>query len=163
MTEIEPEGINKLLMKQDRNRLSKIAPTSKKLERGDFVLANGQYLGEVIDITTSAFGYESYLVKYLEEKPLKGIDEDWVPSFEVNVFMKRAEMARDVRESLQKETDKLRAPSSDFSEEEIYEATRDAVMEMWRVGIRKYVEWTTIPKYKVDFGTESDPLKENTL
>lgn len=160
LTEVEPEGINKLLMRQDRNRLSNTAPTIKKLETGDFVLSNGPYLGEVIDITTSDFGYESYLVKYLEETPLESIDEDWVPSFEVHLFMKRAEMARDVREALQKETDELRAPSPEFSEQEIYESTRDAVMQMWRLGIRKYVGQKIIPKHKGDFGMGFDPLKE---
>jgi hypothetical protein len=138
-----------------------MTPTSKKLERGDFVLANGPYLGEVIDITTSDFGYESYLVKYLQETPLEGIDEDWIPSFEIHLFMKRSEMARDVREALQKETEELRAPSPEFSEKEIYESTRDAVMEMWRVGIGKYIEGTMIPKYKVDFGMGFDPAQED--
>ena len=162
LTEVEPEGINKLLMRQDRNRLSNKAPTIKKLEKGDFVLANGPYLGEVIDITTSVFGYESYLVKYLEETPLEGIDEDWVPSFEVHVFMKRAEMARDVRDVLQKEASEPIFPSPEFSEQEIWESARDAVMEMWRVGIRKYVERTMIPKHKGDFGMGDNLLQEDS-
>lgn len=161
LTELEPEGINKLLMKQDRNRPSKMAPTSKKLEKGDFVLANGPYLGEVIDITTSAFGYESYLVKYLEETPLEGIDEDWVPSFEVHVFMKRAEMDRNLRNVWRNSPPEPGVPLSEFSEQEIWESARDAVMEMWRVGIRKYVERTMIPKYKGDFGIGFDPLQED--
>jgi hypothetical protein len=161
LTDLEPEGINKLFMRQDRNRLSNTAPISKKLEKGDFVLANGPYLGEVIDITTSDFGYESYLVQYLVEAPLEGIDEDWVPSFEVQLFMKRAEMVRDVRDALQKDARELGIPSPEFSEQEIYESARDAVIEMWRKGIRKYVKRTMIPKYKVGFGMGFDPLQEN--
>ncbi|MCJ7507500.1 MAG: hypothetical protein MUO85_02065, partial [candidate division Zixibacteria bacterium] len=66
----------------------------------------------------------------------------------------------DVREALQKETDELRAPSPEFSEQEIYESTRDAVMQMWRLGIRKYVGQKMIPKHKGDFGMGFDPLKE---
>jgi hypothetical protein len=138
-----------------------MAPTSKKLEKGDFVLANGPYLGEVIDITTSAFGYESYLVKYLEETPLEGIDEDWVPSFEVHLFMKRAEMLKDVRDALKKNARESGVLSPEFSEQEIYESTRDAVKEMWRRGLRKYVERTMIPKSKGDFGMGHDPLQED--
>lgn len=161
LTELEPEGINKVLMRQDRNRLSNMAPTLKKFEKGDFVLANGPYLGEVIDITTSDFGYESDLVKYLDETPLEGIDEDWLPSLEVQLFMKRAEMLQDVRDVLKKDARESGGPSPEFSEKEIFESTRDAVAEMWRVGIRKYVERTMIPKYKVDFGMGHDPLQED--
>ncbi len=161
LTGVEPEDINKLLMRQDRNRLSNMAPISKKLKKGDFVLANGPYLGEVIDVTTSAFGYESYLLKYLEETPLEGIDEDWVPSFEVQLFMKRSEMVRNVREALHKEPDKSKTPSQEFSEQEVYESTRDAVMKMWRIGIHKYVERTMIPKRKGDFGIRFGSLQED--
>jgi len=157
LTRLKPEGINKLLMRQDRNRPPNKAPTLKKFEKGDFVLANGPYLGEVIDITTSAFGYENYLVKYLEQTSLEGIDEDWLPSFEVQLFMKRAEMVRNVRNNtLQMEQDESGTPSPEFSEQEIYESTRDAVMEMWRRGLRKYFERTMIPKYKGGFGMGFD-------
>lgn len=161
LTELEPEGINKLLMRQDRNRPSNTAPVSKKLEKGDFVLANGLYLGKVIDITTSDFGYETYLVKYLVEAPLEGIDEDWVSSFEVQLFMKRTEMVRDVCDALQKDVRKLGIPSPEFSEQEIYESARDAVIEMWRRGIRKYIERTMIPKHKKDFRIRFDTLQRD--
>jgi len=157
LTEVEPEGINKLLMRQDRNRLSNMAPTSKKLEKGDFVIANGPFLGEVVDIAISKYGYESYLIKYLEETPLEGIDETWFPSFEVHLFMKRTKMVRDVTDVLQKDACEFGVPSPEFSEQEIYKSTRDAVIEMWRVGIRKYVERTMIPKRKGDFGMGFDP------
>jgi hypothetical protein len=161
LIELEPEGINKLLMRQERNRPSKMAPTSKKLEKGDFVLANGPYLGEVIDITTNAFGYESYLVRYLKETPLDGIDEDWVPSFEVHVFMKRAEMDRNLGNFWRNNPPEPGVPLSEFSQQEIWESARDAVMKMWRVRIRKYVERTMIPKYKVGFGMGFDPVQED--
>lgn len=161
LTEVEPEGINKLLMRQDRNRLSNMAPTSKKLEKGDFVLANGPYFGEVIDITTSYFGYESYLVKYLEETPLEGIDENWFPSFEVQLFMKRAEMDRNLRNVLEENAPAPGIPLSEFSEQEIWDSAREAVIEMWRVGIRKYFERTIIPRRKGDFGMGFDPLHED--
>jgi hypothetical protein len=151
LAELEPEGINKILTRQDRNRPSNAAPTIKKLGKGDFVLANGPYLGEVIDITTSVFGYESYLVKYLDETPLEGIDEDWIPSFEVQVFMKRAEMDRNLRNVWRNNPPEPGVALSEFSEQEIYESARDAVIEMWRKGIRKYVERTMIPKHKRNF------------
>ena len=157
---MEPEGINKILTRQDRNRPSNTAPTIKKLETGDFVLANGPYLGEVIDITTSVFGYESYLVKYLDETPLEGIDEDWIPSFEVQVFMKRAEMDRNLRNVWRNNPPEPGVPLSEFSEQEIWKSARDAVMEMWRTGIRKYVERTMIPKRKGGFGIGFDPVQE---
>ena len=108
-------------------------------------------------------GYESYPVKYLEETPLEDIDEDWVPSLEVHVFMKRAEMDRNLRNVWQKNPPEPGVPLSESSEQEIWESARDAVMEMWRVGIRKYVQRTMITKYKVDFGMGFDPLKGDAI
>jgi hypothetical protein len=156
---LEPEGVNKVLMRQDRNRPSNTAPTQKRLQKGDFVLANGPYLGEVVEITTNTFGYESYQVKYLDETPLEGIHEDWFPSFEVQPFMKRADMIRDARDALQNRSRESGVPTPEFSEPEIYESTRDAVIEMWRKGIRKYVERTMVPNRKGDTGMGFDPLR----
>jgi hypothetical protein len=66
-----------------------------------------------------------------------------------------------VRDVLKKDARESGVPSPEFSEQEIYESTRDAVMEMWRVGIRKYVERTMIPKRKGDFGIGFDSLQED--
>jgi hypothetical protein len=161
LAKVEPEGINKLLMKQNRDLLRNTIPTLKKLEKGDFVLANGPYLGEVTDVSLSAFGYESYLVKYLEETPLEGIDKDWFPSFNVQLFMKRSNMVKDVSDVLQKEASEFGVLSQEFSEQEIYKSTRLAVVEIWRRGISEYIERTMIPKQKGYAGMGYNPLHKD--
>jgi hypothetical protein len=58
-------------------------------EVGDFVLAYGD-LGEVRDVVESEFGYRSYRVLYLAERPLPEIDEDWFPAQHVQVLFPHA-------------------------------------------------------------------------
>ena len=50
--------------------------TTGRASVGEFVLAGGD-LAEVVEVRESAFGYEVYRVKYLAERPLPGIDDDW--------------------------------------------------------------------------------------
>jgi hypothetical protein len=160
LTELEPEGINKLLIKQDRNRPSNTAPTLKKLQKGDFVLANGPYLGEVIDVETSDFGYEIYLVKYLQETPVEGVEEDWFPSFEIHFFMKRCEMVREVLSELQKDVQECGVPVLQVSEEEVREATHHAVVKLWQAGFDRYIRRTMLPKRRGDPGMGYNLIKE---
>lgn len=157
---LEAEGINKHLMKRDRNQPSKANPTLKGLLKGDFVLANGPYLGEVIDVETSDFGYETYLVKYLQEAPLEGIEEDWFPSFEIQLFMKRREIVRDVLAKLQEVAHKSGQPVLEVSEEELLEGTNDSVAELWRAGFGEYIRRTIVPRRKGDPGMGYNPIEE---
>lgn len=152
LADLEPEGINKQLVGFNRNRPSKTDPTLKQLEKGDFVFANGPYLGEVVDIKISDFGYETYRVKYLQETPLEDIKEDWLPSFEIQLFIKRCEMVRNATAELKKVARECGTPELQVSEEEVQEATKHAVIELWRAGFGKYVGQTMLPQRKGDIG-----------
>lgn len=158
LTGLEPEGVNRQLMRFNRSRPSKTNPTVKELEKGDFVLANGTYLGEVIDAETGDFGYETYLVKYLQETPLEGIEEDWLPSFEIQLFMKRCEIVQEVLSELQKDTHERGAPVLQVSEEEVREAMHHAVVELWQAGFGRYIRRIIIPQRKGDPGMGYNPM-----
>ncbi|MCX5885848.1 MAG: hypothetical protein NT096_08070 [Proteobacteria bacterium] len=162
LTGLEPEGINRQLMRLNRNVPTKTNPTVPGLEKGDFVLANGPYLGEVLDVEINKFGYKTYLVKYLQETPFEGIEEDWFPSFEIQLFMKRCKMVRDVLAELKKEAHEHGDRVPQFSEKEVHEATRNAVVEIWCKGIREHIKRTIIPRRKGDQGMGYDPLKEDS-
>ncbi len=53
--------------------------TVQNIKKGDFVLAYGD-LAEVMEIKESSYGYRSYRVRYLAEKPIPDIQEDWFPA-----------------------------------------------------------------------------------
>jgi hypothetical protein len=50
--------------------------TDRSLNVGDFMLAYGN-LAEVVEVKTSPYGYRVYRGRYLADRPLPGIDEDW--------------------------------------------------------------------------------------
>ena len=145
---LKPEGINAKLMNLDRDIFSKNNPTLKKLEIGDFVLTDGPFLGEVVSVTTSTFGYESYQIKYLADTPLEDVDEAWFPSVEVQLFMRRKDLKEGVLAKLRKDTRETRTTTSPFSDEELEQATKNAVIEMWKAGLGKYFKRMMVPKCK---------------
>jgi hypothetical protein len=54
----------------------------KPAETGDIVWVQGDY-AEVLNVTTSEYGYPAYHVKYIERSPLADVPEDWFAGFEV--------------------------------------------------------------------------------
>lgn len=54
-------------------------------EIGDFVLVYGD-IAEIIEIKESQYGYRSYRVHYLAEKPKQNIPDDWFPAPYIQVF-----------------------------------------------------------------------------
>jgi len=84
-----PVGINEQL----RDSFEQNAVPTQVLARctagraavGEFVLAGGD-LAEVLEVRQSPFGYEVYRVAYLAERPLPGIDDDWMLAEHVERF-----------------------------------------------------------------------------
>jgi hypothetical protein len=75
-------------MKDDIDRSERLAKlTTQRAEVGDIVIAAGD-LAAVIAVKTSEFGYESYKVEYLDERPLAGIDTDCFVPQEVHLLFK---------------------------------------------------------------------------
>lgn len=157
LTGLNAEGINAQLMNLDRDASSESDPTFKKMEIGDFVLAGGPFLGEVVSVNTSVFGYESYQVKYLADTPLEDVKAAWFPSVEVELFIRRKEIKDESLAELTTEAHKASTTTLSISDEELELATRDAVIEMWRAGLNTYFKRSTIPKRKGDRGLGYEP------
>ena len=78
----------------------------KPAEIGDVVWVQGDY-AEVLNVSTSKYGYLAYLVRYIERSPLADVPEDWFAGFEVRLIAKKAsiEKAADAAgEEIQKTT-----------------------------------------------------------
>ncbi|OGW54803.1 MAG: hypothetical protein A2Y81_10615 [Nitrospirae bacterium RBG_13_43_8] len=126
----------------DQNQDSKTNPTRGIAKIGDFVLAGGLYLAEVLDIKINAFGYESYRVKYLDERPFSEIDEDWLPSFNVQIYQDRKSFIEDLDEKLKKTQEQEKLEPIEFSDEEKIEATMDTLIEVWKLAMKDYLRNT---------------------
>lgn len=115
--------------------------TVRDIDIGDFVLAYGD-LGEVFDISQTKYGYRSYKVKYLAEKPLPNIQEDWFPAFWVKKFYTQ----KQARENLLKMVDEGILPRemgekmNKLSNDKLQPHIRDSLIQVWESGLRDWVK-----------------------
>jgi len=97
-----PEGINKRYheMYESNSVPAELAQSlkTKPADVGDIVWIQGYY-AEVLNVTTSKYGYPAYYVKYVEHSPLPDVPEDWFAGFEVKLVARKA--------SVEKATDAL--------------------------------------------------------
>jgi len=105
-----PEGVNKRYreMHDSNTEPAKLVQALRRrpAEEGDIVWIQGDY-AEVLNVTTSKYGYPAYQVRYIEHSPLPEVPEDWFAGFEVRLAAKRitVEKAADaVAEDIQKST-----------------------------------------------------------
>jgi hypothetical protein len=148
LTGIKPEGVNVLITRTDSDRQTKDNALIKRLEIGDFVIANGPYLGEIVELSQNTFGYESYRIKYLADSPIEGIYEAWFPSVDVQLFMRRSELIEELQKSLKEGIE----PSPPFTDSEIQQAIYKSVIELWTRGIGIYMNQVATPMRVGDRG-----------
>jgi len=92
-----PEGINKRYreMHDSNTEPAELAGSLKKrpAEIGDIVWIQGDY-AEVLNVTTSKYGYPAYHIKYIEHAPLSEVPEDWFAGFEVRLVAKKVQVEK---------------------------------------------------------------------
>ena len=109
-------------------------------EIGDFVLAQGD-LAEIIGAMESKFGYKSYRVRYLAERPKTHILEDSFPAKHIKILYRRSQLI----ERMKKMPKKFGVPAN-FSEqigglspEDIQAILRESAAETWKAGLGRRV------------------------
>ncbi len=114
--------------------------TVREMEIGNIVLAYGN-LAEVIDIRISSYGYRSYHVRYLAEKPMPHISEDWFPAYLVQLLYTKTQFIEKI--SIREKEGSIPAGTLDLmnelSEEELLGLIRESMIVTWNVGLR---DWT---------------------
>jgi hypothetical protein len=131
--------ISSLLKKLDSADLV-YSMTIRDINVGDFVLAYGD-LGEVVEIRESDYGYRSYRVRYMAEKPMPNLQEDWFPARYVQRFYTRTQ----ARENLKKMIAEGKIPREigeqmgKLSDEELQSFLRESLLATWRHGFRDCV------------------------
>jgi hypothetical protein len=133
-----PQGPNAVIREQfDSNEVPAELVgrrTRGAAEVGDFVLAYGD-LGEVLQLAESEFGYRSYRVLYLAERPLPEIDEDWFPAQHVQVLFPHATTVQLLAEHEEPIPDDLRSKLAQPGNEHL----RASVTELWNRVLRDYI------------------------
>jgi hypothetical protein len=113
----------------------------RDIQVGDFVLAYGD-LAEIVDVRESPYGYRSYRVRYLAEKPKPNIQEDWFPARYVQRFYTRTKFM----ENLQRMVAEGELPSDiaermgSLSDKELQPLIRRSLVKTWEAGLRDWVE-----------------------
>jgi hypothetical protein len=134
LCEVDPEGVNRYIMRSENRRRQENALLSTQAKVGDFVVSNGPNISEVMEIRTGEFGYESCRVRFLETtNDYPDLAEDWLPAPALQLFMSRDALVEETRKQLQING------LSDVEPQEVQEAVREGVLEAWRLGLREYV------------------------
>lgn len=127
------DQITQALLRSDREGARDFvhAMINRGLEVGDFVLAAGD-LAEVLEIVESPFGNRSYRILYLAERPIPGIEEDWIAARFVQPFFTRAKAEEGVRRLLKQHSlpdDDLRRLEE--SPHEFQKCLRESIVSLW--------------------------------
>jgi len=130
---VEPAGVNKVLVRRaaDDTAPALLAPIAQP---GDFVLTTGPHIAEVLEVQTTDFGYTRYRVSFLDAQSGPGIDEDWLPALAVRLFMTQNEIIDGIKRRFAEHP----IPGFGFTDSDVMDAARDAVVEGWRMGLRTY-------------------------
>lgn len=142
---IVPDGINQQIRKTyETNEYPKRllrSTTQERAEVGEFVLAYGD-LAEVLEIARSAFGYEAYRVRYLAERPLPEVDEDWFPAkyirrlYTRNQFLLSLDQLAAADELPGDVVARMKGMNSNLQQE----ALRESIVHVWKAGLRDYTK-----------------------
>lgn len=104
---------------------------------GDIVLANGE-LGQVFEVVESSYAYKSFRVRYLAERPIAGIDEDWFPALYVRRIYSQEQFFERMQEMIAEGTlpADLEQQMRKLNEEELQKILAASVTEVWKLGLR---------------------------
>jgi hypothetical protein len=126
---VKPRGINATLIGARRSLDGRPTPFLKRAAVGDFVVVEGPALGEVVEVQTSPFGYESYRVRGLAPSQANPIDDMWFPAPAIQMFMTFDELVSGLSTGI---PDDVRAAAA-FTKEEMAESAREAIQLMWKI------------------------------
>jgi hypothetical protein len=115
--------------------------TTNRANVGDFVLAEG-HLAEIVEKRQSPFGYEVYRAKYLAERHLPEIDEDWFLAEHVRPFYTADTFLQKMKEAVEKGTVPADAVEriEALPREQRQDMIRDSLLHVWEHGgLREWV------------------------
>jgi hypothetical protein len=105
---------------------------------GDFVVVTLDpervYVAEVFEVRSSSYGYESYGVEYLHERPYAHITRDHVMPDLVHLILR----GTDARNTVVDRLNAVMPPGTTIAPSKLRDVIRDSVVDMWTNGIRQH-------------------------
>lgn len=111
--------------------------THGDVEVGDFVLVMGT-LAEVTNESTSSYGYRSYEIAYLAERPIEAIETEWYPAFAVRPLYNRRVLLEKTRAMAAQggiPSDVVEVLADAWPEAQ-QRALRESLIAAWNAGLR---------------------------
>lgn len=132
ITGLKGEDINEAIMRIKPDKKNPFNLVTKNFEKGDFVASTTGFLGQIIEIKESDFGYKSYLVKYIADQPSAGIQQNWYSSLEISLLLKEKQMSINVKEFMKKFCEENNLDFSKITDQEISENITKAIAYMYQ-------------------------------
>jgi len=120
--------------------------TLRNCRVGDFVLAGGD-LAEVLAIQETAYGYRSYQVRYLAERPIPEIPEDWFPARFIRLLYTKEEFHKHMKDTVTRGVlpEDLGRRIGQLNEVELQPLLRASLIKTWHAGLR---DWARSQGYR---------------
>jgi len=140
---VDVDHVRKLISvfeRSEENPIFELATRRPRIKAGDFVLAYG-YLGEVLEIRESRYGYQSFRVKYIAERPLPDVAEDWFTAMRMQLFYTRQQFFDHMRTMIDQgklPTDVLDGMKQ-LKNEELQKILAASLTDVWKLGLGAWV------------------------
>jgi hypothetical protein len=134
------QQIKRVLQQAEGNPLFSYV-SSKKIAVGDFVLARNQ-LAEVLEVTISKYGYQTFRIRYMAERPHPDIEYDSYPAPYVQLFYTRTQFEEHGRRMVEEgmiPADILEKMMS-LPGSELRKIMAASIAETWKRGLGEWVK-----------------------
>jgi hypothetical protein len=109
------------------------------VEVGDFVLASG-YLAEILEMKQSRYGNRSFRIRFLAERPLLDVNEDWFAARHVRRLYSRKVLVEKLKEDRRGLPTEIVNAIDDAPVHVVQEALRHAMIATWNGGLREAMQ-----------------------
>jgi len=105
------------------------------VEVGDFVLAS-DYLAEVLEMKQSSYGNRSFRIRFMAERPLPDVIDDWFAARHVKRLYSRKVLLTKLRENPGGLPAEAVSLLREAPEHLLQDALRDSMIAIWHAGLR---------------------------
>lgn len=134
------ERLLRVFGQTESNPLFDRATRQSRIAVGDFVLAHGA-LGEVLEDRTSRYGNRSFRVRFLAERPIPTISEDWFPAIHIHLFYTRAQFFEAVRSMAAsgRLPPEIGTQMAELEHSDLQSILGKSLSKIWQLGLRTWV------------------------
>jgi len=140
---LDPSGINKQI--SDYLRYTSNAPELIKLHEKDYQIGDlaitNDGLGQILEFTTSKYGYKAYKIEYLSHLDSRKIREDWFPAIDIERIAKRKDAKLFWKKNLEKSElgKQIWVKIKDMSDDKCFEMLKSFLSDLANANVLKHI------------------------